>query len=100
MCIRDSFHCGDVSPDNGDFTSKAGGLFQVDRSLPTAPGKLALWAWGASVVREYLAACPEIDQKAVAVAGRSRLGKTALLGETSTEVHHIVDYHLIDRETE
>ena len=58
-----SFHCGDVSPDNGDFTSKAGGLFQVDRSLPTAPGKLALWAWGASVVREYLAACPEIDQK-------------------------------------
>ena len=27
-------------------------------------------------------------------------GKTALLGETSTEVHHIVDYHLIDRETE
>lgn len=74
-----SFHCGDVSPDNGDFTSKAGGLFQVDRSLPTAPGKLALWAWGASVVREYLAACPEIDQKAVAVAGHSRLGKTALL---------------------
>ena len=51
-----SFHCGDVSPDNGDFTSKAGGLFQVDRSLPIAPGKLALWAWGASVVREYLAA--------------------------------------------
>jgi len=27
-------------------------------------------------------------------------GKTALLGETSTEVHHIVDYHLIDRETD
>ena len=64
-----SFHCGDVSPDNGDFTSKAGGLFQVDRSLPTAPGKLALWAWGASVVREYLAACPEIDQKAVGCGG-------------------------------
>lgn len=34
---------------------------------------------GASVVREYLAACPEIDQRAVAVAGHSRLGKTALL---------------------
>lgn len=29
-----------------------------------------------------------------------QMGKTALLGETSTEVHHIVDYHLIDRETE
>ena len=74
-----SFYCGDISPDNGDFTAKAGGLFQVDRNQPTAPGKLALWAWGASVVREYLAACPAIDQNTVAVAGHSRLGKTALL---------------------
>lgn len=29
-----------------------------------------------------------------------QMGKTALLGETSTEVHHIVDYRLLDRETE
>lgn len=50
-------------PGQRGFHLKAGGLFQVDRSLPTAPGKLALWAWGASVVREYLAACPEIDQR-------------------------------------
>ncbi len=74
-----SFHCGAVSPDNGDFSAKAGGLFQVDRGGDTAPGKLALWAWGASVVREYLGTCSEIDQEAVAVAGHSRLGKAALL---------------------
>lgn len=66
-------------PGQRGFHLQSRGLFQVDRSLPTAPGKLALWAWGASVVREYLAACPEIDQRAVAVAGHSRLGKTALL---------------------
>lgn len=29
-----SFHCGAVSPDNGDFSAKAGGLFQVDRGGP------------------------------------------------------------------
>ena len=74
-----SFFYGDISPDNGDFSTQAGGIFQVDRGLATAPGKLVLWAWGASVIRKYLASCPEIDQKAVAVAGHSRLGKAALL---------------------
>ena len=74
-----SFGCADVSPDNGDFEAGAGGLFQVDRSLPTAPGKLAIWAWAASVLRDYLETRPEVDQEYTAVAGHSRMGKTALL---------------------
>ncbi|MGI6254706.1 MAG: hypothetical protein ACOYJZ_03635 [Acutalibacter sp.] len=74
-----SFGCADVSEDNGDFTAGAGGLFQIDRSQPGAPGKLAIWAWAASVLRDYLETRQEVDQKHTAVAGHSRMGKTALL---------------------
>lgn len=74
-----SFGCADVSPDDGDFAVGAGGLFQIDRSQPNAPGKLAIWAWAASILGDYLETRPEVDLTCTAVAGHSRMGKTALL---------------------
>ena len=74
-----SFCYADVSPDSDDFQSKAGGFLQVDRRRSDAPGKLAIWAWAASLVLDYLLTCPQIDPAKTAVAGHSRLGKTALL---------------------
>ncbi len=73
-----SFGYTDVTPDDGDFTSKAGGLLEIDRADPHAPGKIAIWAWAARIVMDYLEMRPEIDRQNVAVAGHSRLGKTAL----------------------
>ena len=67
-----------VSPDNDDFESLAGGFLGVDRSEPYAPGKIAIWAWAARIVMDFVASRSEIDQNNVAVAGHSRLGKTAL----------------------
>ena len=42
-------------------------------------GKLAVWAWSASRIMDYLVDLEEIDGKRIAVAGHSRLGKAALL---------------------
>ncbi|MBQ2667680.1 MAG: acetylxylan esterase [Clostridia bacterium] len=79
LCIAvASFDYQEVSPDNGDFESLAGGFLGVDRSDPHAPGKIAIWAWAASIVMDYVEKRPEVDLKNVAVAGHSRLGKTAL----------------------
>lgn len=73
-----SFDYQVVSPDNDDFASLAGGFLGVDRMDPHAPGKIAIWAWAARIVMDYLETRPEVDLKNAAVAGHSRLGKTAL----------------------
>ncbi len=41
-------------------------------------GKIALWAWAASRVADVLCARDDLDTENLAVAGHSRLGKTAL----------------------
>lgn len=40
---------------------------------------LAVWAWGAMRVADYLETCPEIRQDQIAITGHSRGGKAALL---------------------
>jgi hypothetical protein len=42
-------------------------------------GKITLWAWGAMRILDYLYTRDDIDLENIAVAGHSRLGKTALL---------------------
>ncbi len=44
-----------------------------------APGKIAMWAWAAMRVMDWLYTLDEVDKDRVGVAGHSRLGKTALL---------------------
>lgn len=73
-----SFDYQTVSPDNDDFESLAGGFLGVDRKDPHAPGKIAIWAWAARIVMDYVQTRSEVDLKNTAVAGHSRLGKTAL----------------------
>lgn len=73
-----SFDYQAVSPDNDDFESLAGGFLGVDRTDPHAPGKIAIWAWAASIVMDYVQTRPEVDLNNVAIGGHSRLGKTAL----------------------
>ena len=68
----------DITADNGDFSDKLAGLY----SRPddgTGWGKISLWAFGVSRVIDYLQTREEVDMDHLAVAGHSRLGKTALL---------------------
>ncbi len=70
----------DVTSDDGDFTNGlAGILFENGKRSPSAPGKLQMWAWANRRVLDFVFSRPEIDPDKVAVAGHSRLGKTALL---------------------
>lgn len=97
--IRNGFavaqlHNGDVMRDVDDFSQGLGGMYLTQASPwddlsadayaanrkrgETQTGMIGIWAFAASRVRDCLAQMETIDQKRVAVAGHSRLGKTAL----------------------
>lgn len=70
----------DVSSDDGNFKSGIAKNLVKSRRKNTAPGKIALWAWAAMRVMDYVETLNDvIDLDNVAVIGHSRLGKTALL---------------------
>ena len=70
----------DVTSDDNDFTTGIAKYLGRDRRTnENAPGKIAMWAWAAMRVMDYVMTKDEIDKDRVAVMGHSRLGKTALL---------------------
>ena len=74
-----SFNYSTATTDNGDFTTGVAPLFVGEERRPTDPGKIAMWAWCAMRVMDYVETLDNIDLDNVAVIGHSRLGKTALL---------------------
>lgn len=81
-----SFCYDDVSRDNDDFTDGlAGLLFPDGKRKDDDPGKIAMWAWGASRVLDWALTRPELDPARAIVCGHSRLGKTALLAHAVDE---------------
>ena len=68
-----------VSSDDNDFTTGIAPLLSPDRTQPTAAGKLAIWAYAASLVADYLLREGIAKAGSLYVSGHSRLGKTALL---------------------
>ena len=74
------FHHSAATTDNGDFTTGVAPLFiRGEEREPTAPGKIAMWAWCAMRVMDYIETLDNIDLDNIAVIGHSRLGKTALV---------------------
>ncbi len=83
MCDRGfavfSFSYTDVTSDDGDFSSGvASQLLSGKRTLDSA-GKIAIWAWAAMCIMDYIEGLSYIDKERVAVIGHSRLGLAALL---------------------
>ena len=75
-----AFDYKNVTSDDGDFKTGVAKYLVKSRRKNTAPGKIALWAWAAMRVMDYVETlCDVIDLENVAVIGHSRLGKTALL---------------------
>lgn len=75
-----------ITSDADDFTDGlAGKLYRGRERQDSDPGKIAIWAWAAMRVMDYLETLPEIDSHKVAVVGHSRLGKTALVAAMMDE---------------
>lgn len=81
----------DIAPDShdGDFET---GLCQRlivlnnhDDRGSEEPGRIGVWAWGASRVLDWLYTLDEVDAAHTAVIGHSRLGKTALWAAAEDE---------------
>ena len=81
-----SFDYHDVVRDDGDFTDGlAGCLFENGQRNATDPGKIAMWAWAAQRMMDYVQTREELDPSRGIVCGHSRLGKTALLAAATDE---------------
>lgn len=75
-----SFCYKDVTSDDGDFSTGLSGIFYKGRERKSDdPGKIAFWAWGAMRAMDFIQTLEFVDKDKIAVAGHSRLGKTALL---------------------
>ncbi|MDD2418636.1 MAG: hypothetical protein PHR18_05540 [Oscillospiraceae bacterium] len=75
-----SFCYKDVTSDDGDFSDGLAGVWYEGRERHgDDPGKIALWAWAAMRVMDYIQTLGGVDAGNVTVVGHSRLGKTALL---------------------
>ena len=71
----------DIVNDNlsGDYSDGLGKLYIDQRERhPDEWGKIGMWAYATSRVMDYLQTREEINHQQIAVAGHSRLGKTAL----------------------
>lgn len=70
----------DVSQDKDDNweSGMAKVLYPNGRVGADSPGKIAMWAYAASGVLDYLLSLAQVDSTRVGVVGHSRLGKTAL----------------------
>lgn len=74
-----SFCYKDVAEDSMDFKSGIAPFLGGGRRKKNSPGKIAMWAWAAMRVMDYIETREDIDLDNVAVVGHSRLGKTALV---------------------
>lgn len=70
----------DITKDNGDFTD---GLCPVilpnGQNSDTSAGKIMIWAWANMRLLDYGLTLEGTDSDNIAIAGHSRLGKTALV---------------------
>jgi len=80
------FYATEAHPDDGNFTEGLATIFGTTRDrLEHEWGVLAVWAFAASCVMDYLLTIPEIDSKAIGVTGHSRCGKAALWAGVTDE---------------
>lgn len=74
-----AFHYEAVTSDNEDFSNGLARIVYYGQERPAdGAGKITLWAWAAMRVLDFLLNQSEIAPEHIAVAGHSRLGKTAL----------------------
>lgn len=75
-----TLHETELAPDAPEaFAESLKGLPESLLQAGPRPGLIALWAWGLSAVRSYLATLPEFSQSQIGLLGHSRRGKAALL---------------------
>ena len=87
-----NIHYKEATSDDNDFKNGIAKHLVTSRDRDNAPGKIALWAWCAMRVMDYIETLGDvIDTDNVAVIGHSRLGKTALVaGGYDTRFKYVI----------
>ena len=85
LCIKD------VSDNSPDFKSQITRHISPSRRKRLSPGKIALWAWAALRLLEYVDDLEFVDKKRIIVAGHGMLARSALLASgNSGKCTHVI----------
>lgn len=80
------FYATDAQSDDGSFCGGLAAIFGTTKDRgPHEWGILAMWAFAARCVADYLQTLPEIDPRKIGVTGHSRCGKAALWAGVTDE---------------
>ena len=80
-----------VTSDDDNFKNGIAPYLCKSRRKKDAPGKIAIWAWAAMRLVDYVITRDEIAKDNIAVIGHSLLGKTALLtGAYDERINYII----------
>lgn len=80
------FYATDAQSDDGSFCGGLAAIFGTTKDRgPHEWGILAVWAFAARCVADYLQTLPEIDPRKIGVTGHSRCGKAALWAGVTDE---------------
>ena len=75
----------DVVPRNDDFRRGNAKVLVASRRSPASSGKLAMWAWAAMRVIDYVETLTELDTKNLGITGLGILGGAVLLASAYDE---------------
>lgn len=77
--------CADIASDDANFKAGCAALLTKSRRKHDSPGKMAMWAFGAMRVVDYITSLPAVNDSRIFASGDGKLAEAAMLAAAFDE---------------